>query len=85
MTRTTLKQLALLTIFSIGLYFSGINLIAMSSVKSLLDGLNVMIFFTCFFPSLFLSINLFLKTLKYFLKRIGLRLPQFKITNRLTN
>jgi hypothetical protein len=53
MIHTALKQLALLTISSIGLYFSGINLIAMSSVKSLRDGLNVMTFFTCFFPFLF--------------------------------
>ena len=81
MKHTIVKQVALLAISSIGLYFSGLNLIAMSSVKSLLDGLNVMTFFTCFFPFLFLSLNLFLKMAKCFLKRAGLGMPHFKSTN----
>ena len=81
MTHTTLKQLALLTISFIGLYFSGINLIAMSGVKSLLDGLNVMTFFTCFFPFFLLSLNLFLETVKYFFKRAGVGMPYFKSIN----
>jgi hypothetical protein len=49
MINTILKQLALLTISATGFYFSGLNLVAMTHIKSLLDGLNVMIFFTCFF------------------------------------
>lgn len=81
MIHTALKQLALLAITSIGLYFSGLNLIAMSSIKSLLDGLNVMIFFSCFFPCFFLSLNLFLEMVKTLLKRAGFGMPYFKSTN----
>jgi hypothetical protein len=68
MKTNTLKQLALFIICSISLYLSGINLINMSSIKSLLDGLNVMIFFTSFFPFLFLLIALFSKIFKSFFK-----------------
>ena len=81
MLHTTVKQLALLTISLTGLYFSGLNLIAMTHIKSLLDGLNVMIFFTCFFPCLILPLNLFLKAVKYFLKLAGFGMPHFKSTN----
>jgi hypothetical protein len=38
----------------------------MSSIQSFLDVLNVMIFFTCFFPFIFLLIALFGKILKSF-------------------
>jgi len=49
MIHTLLKQLALLTISAPVFYFSGLNVIAITHIKSLLDGLNVMIFFTFFF------------------------------------
>jgi hypothetical protein len=81
MINTILKQLALLTISATGFYFSGLNLVAMTHIKSLLDGLNVMIFFTCFFPCFFLSLNLFLETVKYFLKLAGMGMPHFKSMN----
>ena len=81
MIHTTLKQLALLTISATVFYFSGLNLIAMTHIKSLLDGLNVMIFFTFFFPCFFLSLNLFLETVKYFFKRAGVGMPYFKSIN----
>ena len=81
MIHTALKQLALLAISSIGLYFSGLNLIAMSSIKSLLDGLKVMTFFSRFFPCFFLSLNLFLEMVKTLLKRAGFGMPYFKSTN----
>jgi hypothetical protein len=74
MIYTTLKQLAILVISSIGLYYSGQNLITITSIESLLDALNVMIFFTCVFPFLILTINLsikFFKSLKYYLKLLA--------------
>lgn len=70
MINTTLKQLAVLAISIIGLYFSGLNLVTITSVESLLDALNVMIFFTCFFPFLILTINLAIKFFKSFTKLI---------------
>ena len=81
MKHETLKQFILLTISSIGLYFSGLNLITMSNIKSLLDGLNVMIFFSCFFPFLFLSINLLIKVTKATLKIVRFEMLHFKSTN----
>ena len=51
MKTNTIKQIAMIAISFIGLRLSGSNLIVMSSIESLLDGLYVMIFFSCFFPS----------------------------------
>jgi len=68
MKTNTLKQVAILLICSIGLYLSGLNLIEISGIKSLLDALNVMIFFSCFFPFLILSIGFTAKLFKSFLK-----------------
>ncbi|MFT6065309.1 MAG: hypothetical protein ACJAYY_001568 [Paraglaciecola sp.] len=68
MKTNTIKQIVIITISFIGLRLSGSNLIAMSGIESLLDGLNVMIFFSCFFPFLILSIAVTSKFFKSFLK-----------------
>jgi hypothetical protein len=82
MIHPTLKKLALIVISSIGLYFSGLNLITMSGVESLSDALNVMTFFTCFFPLLFLSANLFSEMFKAFFKLTKFEMPYFKFVNQ---
>jgi hypothetical protein len=83
MIHPTLKKLALIVITSIGLYFSGLNLISMSSgVETLSDALNVMTFFTCFFPLLFLSANLFSEMFKAFFKLTKFEIPYFKFVNQ---
>jgi hypothetical protein len=66
MKTNTIKQLVIVLICSLGLYFSGPNLAIMSGVQSLLDALNVMVFFTCFFPFTFVSLSLFGKIFKSF-------------------
>ena len=53
-----IKQLLIVLICSIGLYASGNYIAEMSYIETLLDGLNVMIFFICFFPFLFVSFGL---------------------------
>ena len=58
MKANTLKQIAMFIISINGLYFTGLNLIKMSGVETLVDALNVMTFFSCFFPFLFLSVAL---------------------------
>ena len=67
----TLKQLVVLLISSIGLYFTGKNLqtmiVEMASINSFLDVLNVMIFFTCFFPFLILLARLSREIIKGFI------------------
>ncbi|APZ46716.1 hypothetical protein BW723_10655 [Polaribacter reichenbachii] len=59
------KQFIILIICAIGLYFSGKNLIAIDSISSLLDALNAMTFFTCFFPFVITGLALISKSLKY--------------------
>ena len=59
-----IKQLLIVLICSIGLYSSGNYLAEMSYIETLLDGLNVMIFFICFFPFLFVSFGLIGVTFK---------------------
>lgn len=72
MTKNLLKQATMFVISIIGLYYSGIYLITMHSIKSLFDALNVMIFFTCFFPFLILSISLFRRITKNFISFLRL-------------
>jgi hypothetical protein len=58
MKTNTLKQIAILAISAIGLYYSGLHLRTISSIHSLLGALNIIIFSTCFFSFLILSRNL---------------------------
>lgn len=58
------KQLLIVLICSIGLYSSGNYLAEMSYIETLLDGLNVMIFFSCFFPFLIITFALISKMFK---------------------
>jgi hypothetical protein len=64
MNTNNLKQFGIVLIASIGLYTSGNYLIEMPHIKTLLDGFNVMIFFTCFFPFLIVTIALISDFLK---------------------
>jgi hypothetical protein len=66
MKTNTIKQLAIVLFCACGLYFSGLNLVIMSGVQSLLDALNVMVFFTCFFPFSFVSLALSSKMFRSF-------------------
>ncbi len=59
-----IKQLLIVLICSIGLLSSGNYMFKMSYIETLLDALNVMIFFTCFFPFLFVSFALLCKALR---------------------
>jgi hypothetical protein len=68
MKTDTLKQAVLLLIAAIGLYLSGLQLVKIDNIQSLSDVLTVMMFFSCFFPSLILTTNLSVKTLKSLLK-----------------
>ena len=53
-----LKQLLIVLICLIGLNASGKYLVEMSHIETLFDGLNVMIFFACFFPFLVLTTSI---------------------------
>jgi hypothetical protein len=68
MSKNILKKIVLLAVTSIGLYFSGLNLITMLSrlatIKSFSEALTVMTFFTCLFPFLILSLSLLRRALK---------------------
>lgn len=64
MKANNIKQLLIVLICSIGLYSSGNYMANMSYIETLLDGLNVMIFFTCFFPFLFTAFALVSKIFK---------------------
>ena len=67
MRNNSLRKLAILAISSIGLYYSGLYLITIDGIKSLLDAVNVMTFFICFFPFLILSISLSWRVIKNFI------------------
>ena len=56
MDKYTIRQLLLLLITSVILLFTGNHLTTIGKLNSLSDGLVVMVFFTCFFP--FLSLTL---------------------------
>lgn len=67
MDKNTIRQVFLLVVSSVVLYFSGIYLISIGNLKSLIDGLIVMIFFFAIFPFLSLLTMLSIKFLKSFL------------------
>lgn len=59
-----IKQLVIVLISAIGLYTSGEYLLKMSYIETLLDGLNVFIFFISFFPFIFVTLALLHKIFK---------------------
>jgi len=59
-----IKQVAIILISSIGLYTSGNYMLKMSYIETLLDALNVFIFFISFFPFMFVTFALLLKIFK---------------------
>lgn len=64
MILSTPKQMALFVISAIGLYYSGHKLLTTTSIQSLLEILNLIVFFACFFLFLLLSIDLTTKLFK---------------------
>ena len=64
MKTNDVKQIIIVLICAIGLNYSGNYLLKMSYIDTLLDGLNVMVFFTCFFPFLILTLALIRKFFK---------------------
>lgn len=64
MDKDTIKQVFMLAVTTVVLYFSGIYLLSIGNLKSLFDGLIVMIFFFAFFPFLSLTTMLSIKFLK---------------------
>ena len=69
MKANNIKRILIVLICSLGLYSSGNYLMEMSYIETLFDGLNVMVFFTSFFPFLIVSISLtkeFLRTIVRF-------------------
>ena len=69
MDRDTIKQVFMLAISTVVLYFAGLYLMSIGNLKSLFDGLIVMIFFFAFFP--FLSLVTML-SIKFFKGLLGL-------------
>lgn len=66
MKTNIIKKIFIVLICSIGLYTSGNHMVEMSNIKTLLNALNVMIFFTCLFPFIivfFSLINQFFKSI----------------------
>ena len=64
MNSNNLKQFLIVIFCSMGLYTSGNYIIDIPYIKSLIDALNVMIFFTCLFPFMIVSCSLLSKILK---------------------
>ena len=64
MKTNNIKQIVIVLICAVGLNYSGNYLLKMSYIDTLLDGLNVMIFFTCFFPFLIVTFSLISKFFK---------------------
>ncbi len=58
MKTNTIKQLFIVLICALSLFYSGNYLLEMNNIKSLLDAFNVMIFFTCIFPFVIVSLAL---------------------------
>lgn len=69
MDRDTIKQVFMLAISTVVLYFTGLYLMSIGNLKSLFDGLIVMVFFFAFFP--FLSLVTML-SIKFFKGLLGL-------------
>jgi hypothetical protein len=67
MDKDTIRQVFMLVVSSIVLYFSGFYLMSIGNLKSLFDGLIVMIFFFAVFPFLSILTMLSVKVLKVFL------------------
>lgn len=67
MEKVTIKQILLLAVTTVILYHSGIYLMTINSIKSLFEGLIVMIFFFAIFPFLSLTTMLIVKFFKMFL------------------
>jgi len=61
MKTNNIKQIVIVLICAVGLNYSGNYILKMSYIDTLLDGLNVMIFFTCFFPFLIVTFSLISK------------------------
>ncbi|MBU3010093.1 hypothetical protein KO506_01590 [Polaribacter vadi] len=68
MKRDYKKQFFILLICTLGMCISGKNLIAIESIRTLLDALNAMTFFTCFFPFMINALVLIRKGLRYLIK-----------------
>lgn len=58
MDKNTIRQLVLLAFSSLVLYFSGFYLMTIGNLKTIFDGVMIMVFFFAFFP--FLSIFMLL-------------------------
>lgn len=67
MDKDTIRQVFMLVVSTVILYFSGFYLMSIGNLKSLLDGLVVMVFFFAFFPFLSIITMLSIKVLKVFL------------------
>ncbi len=67
MHKDTIRQVVLLVFTSIVLYYSGLYLMAIGSIKNINDGLIVMTFFFAVFPFLCSSAMLTIKFFKFFL------------------
>jgi len=67
MEKATIKQILLLAATSVILYYSGLYLMTINNIKSLFEGLIVMIFFFAIFPFLCLTTMLSVKFFKVFL------------------
>ncbi|APZ46713.1 hypothetical protein BW723_10640 [Polaribacter reichenbachii] len=68
MKRDYKKHFIILLICALGMYVSGKNLITIESIRTLLDGLNAMTFFTCFFPFVINALILVRKSLRMLIK-----------------
>lgn len=67
MDKDTIRQVVLFVFTSIVLYFSGEYLMTIGSIKNIIDGLIVMIFFFAVFPFLCSSAIVTIKFFKFFL------------------
>lgn len=66
MDKDTIRQVFILFVTSVILYFSGLYLMSIGNLKSLIDGFVVMIFFFALFPFLSILTMLAIKVLKVF-------------------
>lgn len=64
MDKDTIRQVILLVITAIVLYFSGLYIFSIGNLKSLEEGFIVMIFFFAFFPFLSVLTKLTFKVFK---------------------
>lgn len=64
MDKDTIRQVFMLVISALVLYFAGLYVLSIGNLKSLFDGLIVMVFFFAVFPFLSLITMLSIKLLK---------------------